>query len=122
MTENKGLIAAHYIEQIADSSTALKEKTLAEIKAGEFPQALETAKQIENEGQRVEVLKTLADAAYPGGGNQIIALYALLLLPIAERNAILAQQVEAAKDCFLPGSEEMEWVEEYVEDDNWDDE
>lgn len=121
MSENKGLISVPEKGQLADSSIELKEKALAQVQAREYVEALGTAKQIDTEEQRVEVLKAIVEAAHPGG-YQAIALRALLLLPIAERNAILAGQVEAAKDCFLPGSEEMEWVEEYVEDDYWDNE
>lgn len=54
--------------------------------------------------------------------NQVIALRTFLKLPVAERNALLAQQVATIAECFVPGSEEMEWAEEYVEDENWDDE
>ncbi len=54
--------------------------------------------------------------------NQVIALRALLKLPVAERNALLAQQAATIAEYFVPGSEEMEWAEEYVEDQNWDDE
>ncbi|MCL1465551.1 hypothetical protein [Argonema galeatum] len=121
MMENKGLISSPQIEQSPDSSTALKNMTLAQVKVGEFADALVTAQQINNQWQRIEALKAIANAAHPAG-YQTIALRALLHLPVAERNTILAQQVEEAKDCFLPGSEEMEWVEEYIEDDNWDDE
>lgn len=120
MTENQALISQPQTENQEDLSISLKEKVFAQIKAGEFVEALETAQKIEIESHRVEALKILSDAAYPDGGEQVVALKALLLLPMAERNAILAKQVEAVKDCFLPGSEEMEWVEEYVENDNWD--
>ena len=45
-----------------------------------------------------------------------------LKLPVPERNALLARQAAIVAEHFLPGSEQMEWVEEYIEDDNWDDE
>lgn len=122
MSQNQGVIEVTAIEQTANAATAFREKAVIQLKARDFATALETAKQIEDESQRIQTLKEIASAAHPGG-SQIIALRALLLLPIPERNAILAQQVEAlAGECFLPGSEEMEWVEEYIEDDNWDDE
>ncbi len=44
--------------------------------------------------------------------QQIITLRALLKLPVAERNALLAQQAATIAHYFVPGSEEMEWVEE----------
>lgn len=116
MTENKSSIAYPEIENQADLSIVL-----TQIKAGEYTEALLTAQQINNESQKIESLKAIANAAH-SDEHQTIALRALLHLPVAERNAILAQQVEESKDCFLPGSEEMEWVEGYIEDDNWDDE
>ena len=114
MTENKSSSAYPEIENQADLSIVL-----TQIKTGEFTEALLTAQQINNESQKIESLKAIANAAH-SAEHQTIALRALLHLPVTERNAILAQQVEEAKDCFLPGSEEMEWVEGYIEDDNWD--
>lgn len=120
MTENQALISQPQTENQEDLSISLKEKVFAQIKAGEFVEALETAQKIEIESHRVEALKILSDAAYPDGGEQVVALKALLLLPMAERNAILAQHAAILAEHFVPGSEEMEWVEEYVENDNWD--
>ncbi|WP_026735546.1 hypothetical protein [Fischerella sp. PCC 9605] len=54
--------------------------------------------------------------------KQIVALRTLLKLPPEERNALLAKQAATIAEYFVPGSEEMEWAEEYVEDENWDDE
>ncbi len=54
--------------------------------------------------------------------KQITLLRNLLQLPIAERNALLAQQVATITEYFRLGSEEIEWVEDYIENDNWDDE
>ncbi len=53
--------------------------------------------------------------------QQISALRALLNLPVAECNDLLAQQAAAIAEYFVPAAEEMEWIEEYVEDNNWDD-
>lgn len=53
--------------------------------------------------------------------DQVNALRALLTLPVAERNALLAQQAATIAEHFVPAAEEMQWIEEYVEDDNWDD-
>ena len=52
--------------------------------------------------------------------QQVSALRALLI-PVAERNDLLAQQAATIAEYFVPAAEEMEWIEEYVEDDNWDD-
>lgn len=52
--------------------------------------------------------------------QQIITLPALLKLSPSERDALLAQQVATITEYFTPGSSQMEWVEEYVENDNWD--
>lgn len=53
--------------------------------------------------------------------QQISALRALLTLPVAERNALLAHQAATIAEYFVTGAEEMEWTEQYVEDENWDD-
>ncbi|MBW4527699.1 MAG: hypothetical protein KME18_21350 [Phormidium tanganyikae FI6-MK23] len=45
-----------------------------------------------------------------------------LRLPAEERDRILAEQAEFVAAEFQPGSEGMEWVEQYVEDEDWDDE
>jgi len=47
---------------------------------------------------------------------------AFLRLPEDDRNLILAEQAALVADDFQPGSEAMEWVEHYIEDENWDDE
>ncbi|BAZ13924.1 hypothetical protein NIES4071_57640 [Calothrix sp. NIES-4071] len=54
--------------------------------------------------------------------QQLIALRNLLKLPPEERQAILAVHASIIAKYFVPGSDEMEWAEEYVEDENWDDE
>ena len=114
MTESKSSIASPKIENVTDSAIAQKQIALTQVKAGKFAEALVTAQQINHELLKIEVLKAIANTAH-STGHQTIALRALLQLPITERNAILSQQVEQAKDCFLPGSEEMEWVEQYIE-------
>ncbi|PSB25233.1 hypothetical protein [Stenomitos frigidus] len=47
---------------------------------------------------------------------------AFLKLPLAEQQRQLEQQAALIAPYFQPGSEDMEWVEEYVEDDDWNDE
>lgn len=51
-----------------------------------------------------------------------VDLRTFLKLPMDQRRELLAQQAAAIAPYFQPGSEEMEWVDEYVEDENWDDE
>ena len=50
--------------------------------------------------------------------QQIQDLRALLNLSPVERNALLAKQAANIAEYFVPGSDEMEWAEEYVEDNN----
>lgn len=50
--------------------------------------------------------------------EQIALLRHILQRPIAERNALLAQQAATIAAYFRFGSEEMEWVEDYIENDN----
>ncbi|HEY9747383.1 MAG TPA: hypothetical protein V6C63_01675 [Allocoleopsis sp.] len=47
---------------------------------------------------------------------------AFLKLPLEERNASLVTQAALIADSFQPGTEQMEWAEDYVEDQNWDEE
>jgi len=54
--------------------------------------------------------------------NYALDRRAFLKLPADERDRPLAKQLETAAEHFRPGSEAMEWVEDYVEDENWDDE
>lgn len=51
---------------------------------------------------------------------QVIDRMAFLQLPVAQRNALLAQQVAFVVEHFLLGTEEMEWTDEYIDDDLWD--
>lgn len=53
---------------------------------------------------------------------QVIDRRAFLKLPVAQRNALLAQQVPTIAEHFLPGAEGMEWTDEYIDDDSWDNE
>ena len=54
--------------------------------------------------------------------QQLTALRKMLKLPSEERQAILAKHAAKLAKYFVPGSEEMEWAEEYVEDESWNDE
>lgn len=60
-----------------------------------------------------------SDAIIANTANeQVIALRALLKLSPSERDRLLAQQVVSIAEYFTPGSEQMEWAEEYVENDS----
>jgi hypothetical protein len=52
--------------------------------------------------------------------QQIRDIRAFLKLPLAEQQRQLEQQAAMLAPYFQPGSEDMEWVEAYVEDDDWD--
>jgi gentisate 1,2-dioxygenase len=65
----------------------------------------------------------------PSQSQKPLSLRDFLKLPPQERDRLLAQQLDpttangqAIADYFQPGSEGMEWTEEYTEDENWDDE
>jgi hypothetical protein len=47
---------------------------------------------------------------------------AFLKLSLEERNARLVPQAASIAAYFQPGTEEMEWAEDYVEEHNWDEE
>jgi len=75
-----------------------------------------------------EKLASLLELAIALKGNQALTQTssldrrALLKLPIKERNALLVPQAALIADYFQPGTEEMEWAEDYVEDENWGEE
>lgn len=48
---------------------------------------------------------------------QAIDRRAFLKLPVEQRDAILAQQVATVAQYFLPGTEGMEWTDEFIDDD-----
>jgi hypothetical protein len=50
---------------------------------------------------------------------QAVDRRAFLQLPVAQRNALLAQQVATVAEYFLPGADSMEWTDEYIDDDIW---
>lgn len=47
---------------------------------------------------------------------QLIDRKAFLKLPVEQRDAILAQQVATVAEYFLPGAEDMEWTDEYIDE------
>lgn len=78
----------------------------------------------ENEAliKNAQIEDLAAEPPVDAAQQQIIALRELLKLPYSQRNTLLAQQAATIAEYFLPGSEEMEWAEKYVEDDITDDE
>lgn len=58
---------------------------------------------------------------YTADVTQQVSTLRALLMPIAQRNALLTQQAATIAEYFVTGAEEMEWTEEYVEDENWHD-
>jgi hypothetical protein len=50
----------------------------------------------------------------------LLDLKAMLSMPQEQRNRLLIEQSSILAKCFRPGTEEMAWTEDYIED-NWDD-
>jgi hypothetical protein len=70
-----------------------------------------------------ERLSSLLELAYSiQATSTAINRRAFLRLPSQERDRILAEQSERIADEFCSGSESIEWAEQYVECENWDDE
>ena len=53
-------------------------------------------------------------------GDEHIDLRSLLQLSPQEREQIVTKQAQSISHLFQPGSELLEWSDEYVEDENWD--
>jgi hypothetical protein len=51
----------------------------------------------------------------------LLDLKAMLSMPQEQRNRLLAEQSSTLAQYFQPGTEEMAWTEDYIED-QWDDE
>ena len=71
---------------------------------------------------RLQQIWDLIDSAEPSLiGDEKIDLNSLLKLSLQERDQIVTRQAQSIAHLFQPGSELLEWSDEYVEDDNWDD-
>lgn len=57
----------------------------------------------------------------PNQPEPLLALKAMLSMPQEQRNRLLSEQSFTLASYFQPGTEEMAWTEDYVED-QWDDE
>jgi hypothetical protein len=70
---------------------------------------------------RLQQIWDLIDSAEPSlDSNEKIDLVSLLKLPHQERDRIVTKQAQRISHLFQPGSELLEWSDEYVEDENWD--
>ena len=70
---------------------------------------------------RLQQIWDLIDSAEPSlNSNEKIDLVSLLKLPHQERDRIVTKQAQSIAHLFQPGSELLEWSDEYVEDENWD--
>jgi hypothetical protein len=70
---------------------------------------------------RLQQIWDLIDSAEPSpAGDEKIDLNSLLKLSPQERDRIVTKQAQSIAHLFQPGSELLEWSDEYVEDDNWD--
>ena len=70
---------------------------------------------------RLQQIWELIDSAESNSDEQL-DLRGLLRLSPKDRDKIVAKQAQSIAHLFQPGSELLEWSDEYIEDDNWDDE
>ncbi len=69
---------------------------------------------------RLQQIWDLIDSAEPNlAGAENIDLNSLRKLPPQERDRIVTRQAQSIAHLFQSGSELLEWSDEYVEDDNW---
>jgi hypothetical protein len=70
---------------------------------------------------RLQQVWELIDSTEPDDEEQF-DLRGLLRLSAKDRDRIVAKQAQSIAHLFQPGSELLEWSDEYIEDDNWNDE
>jgi hypothetical protein len=68
---------------------------------------------------RLQQVWELIDSTEPDDEEQF-DLRGLLRLSPQDRDRIVAKQAQSIAHLFQPGSELLEWSDEYIEDDNWD--
>jgi hypothetical protein len=68
---------------------------------------------------RLQQIWELIDSIEPDDEEQFDLRGLLRLLP-QDRDRIVAKQAQSIAHLFQPGSELLEWSDEYIEDDNWD--
>ena len=70
---------------------------------------------------RLQQIWDLLDSAEPSlVGDEKIDLRSLLQLSPQEREPIVTKQTQSISHLFQPGLELLEWSDEYIEDENWD--
>ena len=70
---------------------------------------------------RLQQIWELIDSAEPSlVSDEKIDLRSLLQLSHKERARIVTKQAQSISHLFQPGSELLEWSDQYVEDRNWD--
>ncbi len=70
---------------------------------------------------RLQQIWDLIDSAEQSpAGDEKIDLNSLFKLSPQERDQIVTKQAQSISHLFQPESELLEWSNEYVEDDNWD--
>jgi hypothetical protein len=70
---------------------------------------------------RLQQVWELIDSTEPDDEDRL-DLRGLLRLSPQDRDRIVAKQAQSIAHLFQPGSELLEWSDEYIEDDNWNDE
>jgi hypothetical protein len=70
---------------------------------------------------RLQQVWELIDSTEPDDKDRL-DLRGLLRLSPQDRDRIVAKQAQSIAHLFQPGSELLEWSDEYIEDDNWNDE
>jgi hypothetical protein len=70
---------------------------------------------------RLQQVWELIDSTEPDDEDRL-DLRGLLRLSPQDRGRIVAKQAQSIAHLFQPGSELLEWSDEYIEDDNWNDE
>jgi hypothetical protein len=70
---------------------------------------------------RLQQIWDLIDSAESSSDNdEKLDLHILLQLPPQAREAIVVRQAQSIAHLFQSGSELVEWSDEYIEDENWD--
>jgi hypothetical protein len=70
---------------------------------------------------RLQQVWELIDSTEPDDKDRL-DLRGLLRLSPQDRDRIVAKQAQSIAHLYQPGSELLEWSDEYIEDDNWNDE
>ena len=73
-----------------------------------------------SESQLQQIWESIDSAEPSLESNENINLNSLLKLSPQEREKIVTKQAQSIAHLFQPGSDLVEWSEEYMEDENWD--